>query len=808
MHTAAEIRRAAENRRRVFKEAGAFLLEAPTGAGKTLMLAAVCEAVSADERIVWFWFAPFAGLVEQTSAALVRAAPALRPRDPVRDRAATATRSGDVFVATWAAVAARRAETRRMRQDDDRAESLDTLAARLREGGFLIGAVVDEAHHGFRPGTEAFRFLDEVLRPDLLFLATATPDDTDVELVRRGLDLRRFHHVSVSRARVVAARLNKERVLAVSFVAKGAGRDLLDLNEVALEKAVAHHRALKNELQAAGLPVVPLLLVQARSDEWTPTRVRDVLRGRLGFAEDGVALHTAAEPDPDLLALAADPAVEVLVFKMAVATGFDAPRAATLCALRPVRDAGFGLQVIGRIMRVHPLLQLRHDLPEMLNTGAVFLGDPDGQAGLVEAASRIKAIRDGIRVATDSVRVFQAEVGGGTITLRGEDGQVAFDLTSPEAEPARQPFARGPMDAEQDSGSDEQSAPPAAGERTLFDALMAPQAPPRATPSPSGGVRAPEPPPSAYSYPRRAETPVPIRLRTERMPADVAPLLGALVRHVRFGAEERGIVEQVRAEVERRERDVFDPLAPEARRAEQAAISDLLAREGALRALRVSSYIDPAELARQLLGALRASFDREGVRVPDEKAMRRGLNVILTRNPRLCKDALKRAMAAHVEVVDAADLPSVLSSPVRLPPSPRNLYGVVPTGMNTWERAFADWLDRQSNVLWWVRNAQRDGAANGWGVRIVLAEDGRGYWPDFVVCVEGRKRGDGVALAETKERISTYDSELKSRTEHREYGRALMLTYDPSRDRFERVEYDRALDRNRVVGLLEPSDLL
>ena len=32
------------------------------------------------------------------------------------------------------------------------------------------------------------------------------------------------------------------------------------------------------------------------------------------------------------------PAVEVLVFKMAVATGFDAPRASTLCALRPVQD--------------------------------------------------------------------------------------------------------------------------------------------------------------------------------------------------------------------------------------------------------------------------------------------------------------------------------------------------------------------------------------------------------------------------------------------------------------------------------------
>ena len=277
---------------------------------------------------------------------------------------------------------------------------------------------------------------------------------------------------------------------------------------------------------------------------------------------------------------------------------------------------------------------------------------------------------------------------------------------------------------------------------------------------------------------------------------------------VRFGPEEFATVRRDRVEVERREADVFDATLPEARRGEQAAISDLLAREGAMRALRVSDHIDPMELARRLLSALRAAFEQDGQTPPEEKALRRGLNVVLARNPRLCKDALKRAMAAHVEVVDAADLPKNLSSSVALPRSPRNLYGVLPAGMNSWERAFADWLDRQPNVLWWLRNAQRDGHANGWGVRIVLPEDGRGYWPDFVVCVEGRKKGNRVALAETKERIETYDSEAKSRTEHREYGRALMLTYDPQQDRFERVEFIPALARNQAVGLLTRHDLL
>jgi hypothetical protein len=50
---------------------------------------------------------------------------------------------------------------------------------------------------------------------------------------------------------------------------------------------------------------------------------------------------------------------------------------------------------------------------------------------------------------------------------------------------------------------------------------------------------------------------------------------------------------------------------------------------------------------------------------------------------------------------------------------------------------------------------------------------------------------------DTKERIDGHDGKAKSRTEHREYGRALILTYDNGADRFIRVEFDPVLGRNR-----------
>ena len=781
--TAEKIRLVPSRRAEIMRQNGCFLLEAPTASGKTVMLAVAAERSAAQQPIVWFWWAPFRGVVDQTASALRGAAPGLRVRDPRTDRTIIGTRPGDVFVATWASVATRTTESRRMRTDDDLQPALDTLVDAARRAGCLIGAVVDEAHHSFRAGSEAFKFLQSTLRPDLLMLASATPADRDIEVIRRTLDIVRFQRIAIARSRVVAARLNKQAVKAVTFLARGASANLLDLNEVALRKAVEQHKALKQALRDAGVPLVPLLLVQAASSQWTPERVKTLLLGPLGFAESAVGVHTADEPDPNVQALAQDPDVEVLVFKMAVATGFDAPRAFTLCALRPVVDAGFGLQVIGRIMRVHPLLQSRTDLPDSLNTGYVFLGNADGQVGLQDAADRIKAIRDAMDVCTDNISIYTASTDDGDeITLANEQGQQVLVLTNPEPP---SPLPR------QEVGADPEGAPRAAAlfrmPDTLFGQLSDVSGPPLRPPLPYPDPSSPAErtakgrPPAPYRYSKRAGVVAPRALKTERMPIDNHILVDALVREVVFTAEHRAMVRRTRAEVEKQEKSLFERGSAQ-RVQEQAAISDLFAQHSAFKSLRVSDYIDPQELSRRLILRLEQAFQQAGEEVPEQRLMRRGLNVILVLTPRLCRDALLRAMASCTEVVDAAELPETLDSSVELPESPLNLYGHRPP-MNSWESRFADWLDRQPDkVEWWLRNPAQPRMPNAWAVRIVLPETGAGFFPDFVICVKGRKKTDGIALADTKERISDDAAAVKSRTEHREYGRALILTYDEIRD--------------------------
>ena len=80
------------------------LLRAPTGSGKTFMLARVLANVSADTGVIWFWFVPFLNLVGQTLDALVANASDLRPQMLSAGRNQEAT-GGQVLISTVQAVA-------------------------------------------------------------------------------------------------------------------------------------------------------------------------------------------------------------------------------------------------------------------------------------------------------------------------------------------------------------------------------------------------------------------------------------------------------------------------------------------------------------------------------------------------------------------------------------------------------------------------------------------------------------------------------------------------------------------------------
>jgi uncharacterized protein (DUF433 family)/superfamily II DNA or RNA helicase len=750
---------------------GYLLIEAPTGSGKTLMAGTMVERFSAGERVVWFWFAPFKGVVGQTAAFLREQFHGLRLRELSDDRATDLSRGGDVFVTTWQAVATRVKDKRNVRKDGETNPSIDTLIEQLRHQGYRIGVVVDEAHHGFGESTQAAKFFREVLTPEYTVLITATPDDADVKAFEKAMAIAELHRIRVGREDAVDSGLIKRGVrCAAYFVEEGKG-GLVDLEGTALRDGVAAHRRLKQTLAEMKVPLVPLLLVQVNSEPQSVEKVKARLLG-LGFTEEQIAIHTADEPDSGLLALANDERREVLIFKMAVALGFDAPRAFTLVSMRASRDPEFGVQLVGRILRVHRLLQGRSrakNLPDELNYGYVFLAAAETQTGLDIAGQKINAIQTEyakVSTATVALRFGEGVTGVSRVDDRGQ-----MEFFGLEGEEIRDGFTVS-------GGSPNVETVPTLPERFVFDFGKffgvgtepddgdTPGKAPRQVAGQTGGHR----------YTLRAG--MPQRFKTQRVCADNEVTEEDCAE--RFIVSTREVLDAMKDKipVERRTLDVFLGTMQQEFNFE-AELSAIEAARRANDALLKNKAFDPRELRRALLRKLASTMREVGITEADDSSqVARFLNVILATHPERLWEAQKLALRAHFEIVAAEDLPKEIVSIDPLRKSPRNLYEVIPPGLNGWEREFAELLDRDPHrlVLWWHRNP----SDKPWSVNVQMP-NGKGFYPDFIIGIEGRGTEDSALLADPKERFETSQEAPKVLAEHRLYGRVLILAKESGR---------------------------
>ncbi|SPP66630.1 DEAD/DEAH box helicase [Nitrospira lenta] len=759
----------AAGRRSAINHNGYLLIEAPTGSGKTLMAGTILERFSHEENVVWFWFAPFKGVVGQTAAFLRDQFHGLRLRELSDDRSAAMSRRGDVFVTTWQTVATRVKDKRNVRKDGETNPSIDTLAETLREQGLRIGVVVDEAHHGFREGTQAAKFFREVLKPEYSILITATPDDADIKAFEKAMGIVELQRIRVSRADAVDSGLIKTGVKCAAYFVEPEKRSLVDLEGTALRDGVLVHRKLKQTLADMKVPLVPLLLVQAGSKERSIEKLKDRLL-RMGFADEQIAVHTAEEPDADLLALANDEKREVLIFKMAVALGFDAPRACTLVSMRASRDPEFGVQLVGRILRVHRRLQGRAQaktLPDELAYGYVFLSDAETQTGLDKAGQLINQIQTEYAKASAATVVVRVGEQSGVSLVDGS-GQVSiYGFPSEEAEGI----------LPKDVHTSEATLPYTLVPPSMFDFELFFGAKPATLIHTQSGEESAHVvnPLGKNRYALRPGMPRRFKTQVVCPESDVTEEDCAQ----RFMVSTRDLFEVMRNKipVEKRTLDVFEHTIQQ----EFNFAADLSATQAAEQAQAVlcrNKTFDPRELRRALLRKLEMVMREEVVSEADDpEKVVHFLDVILATHPELLYEAQKAAHAQHAVIQDAEELPAEIVSPEPLPVSPRNVYGVMPEGLNSWEKPFAELMDRDANnvVAWWHRNPP----LKPWSVN-VLMPDGRGFFPDFVIGINGRKTEDNVLLADPKLNFQRDDEAQKVLAEHRSYGRVMILFLDGS----------------------------
>lgn len=804
-----------EKRMEIARNGGVMLLQSPTASGKTLMLGRTLEGLvgTLERKIVWFWFAPYSGLIDQTVEALSEQCPGLRLRDATRDREPSLARDGDVFVNTWSAVAANNADARKVRRTTESTYSLDQMLELLRLDRYAIGVVIDEAHLNFGTGAKAAaKFYLEHLQPDVTILATATPSDEKLEKFANDAGVEVGSRIVVSRNRVVERGLNKYGLMVGVMRLREQDQALVDPETSALSCGWYQHQKIKDRLDERGLGVVPLMLVQVgdqkKGEEDPIERVKEKLIS-IGVPEAKIAIHTSGNPDPEFHTLAFDPAREVLIFKVAVATGFDAPRAWTLVSLRPSRGKDFGLQIVGRIMRVHPHVRPIHGQDDLLDRGYVFLSDEELQSGLKEAADALASVVSSIDVVTSSFDLIEL----GTRQPFSLD-EKAISFLHRRLPPAPQNDVerrarldvlideqRVPGDIQERSTEEIDRAIQVAEQlRDISDVSLFGKALPLQTAPNLFSVTSRSKPARSEKYPLRVGLDLPEALIVEKPPHAETMNSEEFNRDFakRFIAKS-SILQRINARMgagQLQLSDLFNDDLTMTVEDVQVRLDDTRIEREGQRVFDFDPSIDQRRLRQILRNELERAAVQEGIGFT-KLDLSRAIYLAAMREPQAFKEALKEAKANYIETGEAEDpIPRQQFDYPDCEPSKHSAYGVLPSNLNNDERAFAQWLDADTSgrVKWWIRNPHRPGWSRGWSTNLVLPSGGF-FFPDFVVGVQGRSTPNQIALVEVKGgHLDNTDQSLeKIGTVHRAY--QAVLWAQKHDDLFMRLTYDSGSNR-------------
>ena len=411
-------------------------LSAPTGAGKTVIATAVAERLffgddhaEANPKSTILWITDNPSLNEQTRRKMLMASTLLRPAYLVTVNAAfdeeTFTPSRVYFLNIQKLG---RATSFVQSGTDSRRWSLwDTIGNSIKTLGGYLYVVIDEAHRGTgtadrtRP-TIVRRIIsdpDGQLAPSpVVWGISATPERFQEAMAVARTPSRTHRDIEVPVDEVRASGLLKdtlhirypeERQPSTSTLTRLAVQNLRMMSD-----RWAAYAAAQSEP-----PVNPALVVQVRAQETdaTLTEIINTVRDAWPELTDralGHALesHTALTVGSHAVRYIApediqdDPDLRVVLFKEALTTGWDCPRAETMLSFRRAEDYTYIAQLVGRMVR-SPLAR-RITTDEVLNRVSLFLPHYD-RASVQAVIDRLQSDPTGppveiIRNAVDCTR--------------------------------------------------------------------------------------------------------------------------------------------------------------------------------------------------------------------------------------------------------------------------------------------------------------------------------------------------------------------------------------------------------------------
>ena len=352
------------------------VLKAPTGAGKTVMasemLATLTEELQSRSdlpfrQVAFIWIAPNK-LHQQSYFKMKNFFTETKLLKPVMfdelDQSDGIIHQGEVLFVNWESI---NSKNNLIVRDNEQGLSLYDIARKTREENIPIIVVIDEEHLFWTKTADKSKAVLEKINAKVEIRISATPKTKPEYLV------------NIDRQEVIREEMIKEGVLLNPDVTSGYANDIA-LNEHLINKALEKRQQIADAYKKEGVNINPLLLIQLPNDTTDAMTADDtkIMEQVVQYLDVMQGINT----DNHRLAVwlskqktnledieRNDNITEVLLFKQAIALGWDCPRAAVLLIFRKLTSDTFTVQTVGRILRMPEQRFYRNPL---LNKGYVY----------------------------------------------------------------------------------------------------------------------------------------------------------------------------------------------------------------------------------------------------------------------------------------------------------------------------------------------------------------------------------------------------------------------------------------------------
>lgn len=351
-----------------------LVFKAPTGSGKTIMatrvLADLHESLLAEGRpdAAFVWIAP-QKLHLQSFEKLKAIFAENRRLTPILyddiDQSEGVIRSGEILFVNWESV---NKDSNIMVKDRESADSFFQIIDRTRlEENRPIYLIVDEEHRNWSKNADKSLAVVQKIHPKVELRISATPKTKPDQ------------GYTIDRSEVIAEQMIKKNCYLNEDIK--VDNDDPNLTMHLLHKALDMRQKMADEYRRLGVNVNPLLLIQLPNDgsevlSSEEKSLKDsliaVLAGQYDISVDNgrLGIWLSGEKTIDDKEISRnDDLTQVLLFKQAIALGWDCPRAAVLLIFRNLQEETFTVQTLGRILRMP---EQHFYTTDLLNYGHVY----------------------------------------------------------------------------------------------------------------------------------------------------------------------------------------------------------------------------------------------------------------------------------------------------------------------------------------------------------------------------------------------------------------------------------------------------